>query len=70
MSSLAGAQRVRPLPFDYHRCQADAPDSHCTNCARWVKQPWQTYGERTPMVLRENSQSDGCDYIQASEDQN
>lgn len=59
---------MRTLPYDYHRCEPEAPDSNCQKCLRWANLPSQTWGERTATVLgRQNSADHDCSYIAIEE---
>lgn len=61
---------MRTLPYDFCRCDAEQPDSHCKNCLRWADLPGQTWGDRTPMVEAKNSSDDVCDYIPITKEPN
>jgi len=61
---------MRTLPYDYHRCQAYAPDSNCKRCLRWSDLPGQTWGPRSPCVGRANSTDEDCTYIPIEQQKN
>ncbi len=59
---------MRTLPYDYHRCEPEAPDSNCQKCLRWVDLPGQTWGPRTGIMSgRENSTDKDCTRIPTEE---
>ena len=55
------------LPYDYARCDPDRPSSDCENCKRYVNQPDQTWGPRTPVTMGLLPMSDSCHYIKIKE---
>lgn len=58
---------MKPLPWDYARCNPDLPDIKCRTCARWTGQSWQDYGPRTAVTYAlENSSSEHCSYVPES----
>ena len=42
---------MRPLPFDWSRCQPTTPAAKCQTCARWLDHPQQKCGPRQPVFI-------------------
>lgn len=42
---------MRPLPYDWSRCQPTTPAAKCQTCVRWIDVPGQTMGPRQPIFI-------------------
>jgi hypothetical protein len=55
---------MRPLPYDYTRCQPTVPGPRCENCRRWAAHPEQTHNPRGQSYVRVQGPGDAaCIYI-------
>lgn len=51
---------MKPLPWDFQRCEPVKEHWICHQCPRWFHHPEQTFGPRTPIGMARPGGS-GCD---------